>query len=105
MSNIRVNKVSNVGTEEDDRKAIRQFMRELCRRDTEVNRGQGSDSNTFTIKEIKERGPNAYDLEFVRTSVIIHANEDEPDIELVDDERVRLTNRGRNRCDNNEFDL
>jgi hypothetical protein len=106
MSDIRVNRVSNVGTEEDDRReTIRQFMRELCRRDSEVNRGQDDDSNTFTIKEIKEGGPNAFDLEFVRTSVRIYANEDDPDIELVDEEHVSLTNRGRNRGDNNEFDL
>jgi hypothetical protein len=55
------------------------------------------DSNTFTVKEIKEGGPNAYDLEFVRTSVRIYANEDNPDIDLVDNNgHVRLTNKGRN---------
>jgi hypothetical protein len=39
--------VSNVRSEEEEERiVIQQFMRELCRRDEEVNRGEGN-SNVF----------------------------------------------------------
>jgi hypothetical protein len=80
-------------------------MRELCRRDRAANRGQG-DSNIFTISEIREEVLRAFDLEYVSRFIRGYTMENDPDIELVDDEQhVGLTNKGRNRCDDNQFGL
>jgi hypothetical protein len=84
--------VSIAGDEVDRRKFIQQFMRELCRRDDEVNRGQGN-SNVFNIEKIRQAVLVAFELEYMSLFIRGYAMEEDPDIELIDDENVTLTER------------
>jgi len=86
---------------EKDRAIIRQaFFRVLCARDRDAN--QNGRSNVFTIREIWEESLQANALEIVEAEVRGYSMEQDPEVEFVEDianGRVRLTNRGRNRCE------
>ena len=90
--------------ERDDNLIIHHFMRELCRRDDERNRGENIDPkrprNIFTVEEI--RGPvlGAFSLQRVILGLRGHIleNRDNEPLELLNNELdVRLTDAGRAR--------
>ncbi|MGH9953669.1 MAG: hypothetical protein ACRD5J_18795 [Nitrososphaeraceae archaeon] len=94
------------GDDEKDRRTItQQFMRTLCNKDRAVNRGQGGNSNVFGIAEIWDDVLSAFSLEEVKKYVRGLTMEDNPDIDLVDTDHVKLTEKGRNRCDDEGFGL
>lgn len=99
-------KVSIAGDEGYDKKLIiTRFMKELCRRDREVNEGKvQSNSNRFSIREIwQESLSNSYTgeggLEEVRKYVRLHSMDKDPEVDIdVPHDMVSLTNKGRTKC-------
>jgi hypothetical protein len=91
--------------ERDDNLIIHHFMRELCRRDDEHNRGENIDPkrprNIFTVEEIQWRDLGGFSLERILLAARGHTleNRDNEPLELFYNEtNVRLTNPGRARC-------
>ena len=94
----------------DENTIIQKFMRELCRRDTDTNRNVNVNpdaiTNVFNIREIQKKVLLGVDLDKVVDVLRGYEMIDDPNIELVDQERkerVRLTNTGRAHC--GEFGL
>jgi hypothetical protein len=83
---------------EKDERTIRQnFLAELYKRDKDAI--QNGKKNDFTFEEIWKKCLGAYDLDDIIQHVRKFAMEEEPELELVwdiNDNRVRLTDRGRN---------
>ncbi|HJT48789.1 MAG TPA: hypothetical protein VJ729_11465 [Nitrososphaeraceae archaeon] len=79
---------------------INSFMQELCRLDNEANTGHRH-GNEATVEEIRHRVLRAYSLEYIIPFLREHRLEnkgDEPFEFLDEEQRVRLTDAGRNRC-------
>ena len=75
----------------------RNFFKELCRRDREVN--EDGRPNVFTIEQIWRKSTNNFTLHDVISHVRGYSMEEEPQLEFVgriDENRIRLTDRGRN---------
>jgi hypothetical protein len=95
--------------EKDKRIIIHNFMRELCRRDDEDNRGLTDRDrvlNVYSVEEIRQRDLAAFDIEYVRRFLREYRleNRDNEPLEFLDNEQsVRLTNTGRARC--HEYDI
>jgi hypothetical protein len=92
--------------EKDHTEIIQKFMKQLCRRDDEDNRGLNHDpnraNNIFPVEQIQSAALNPYELERVILSLrrYILENRDNEPLEFLDNEtNVRLTNAGRARCD------
>ena len=93
---------------EDYRIIVQRFMKELCKKDDEDNRGissnLGGSANVFPVDQIRQAVLEAYTLERVMLALrgyILENKGNEP-FEFLDDEtNVRLTNAGRARC--NEY--
>jgi hypothetical protein len=92
--------------EKDDRIIIQKFMKELCRRDDEDNRGINIDRNrqrnVFPTQQIQQAVLRAFELERVILALRGHLqeNRDNEPLDFLDNERnVTLTNAGRARCD------
>jgi hypothetical protein len=85
---------------DDKRIIINSFMMELCRLDNEANTGR-MHVNEATVEEIRHRVLRAYSLEYIIPFLREHRleNIDSEPFEFLDEEqRVRLTDAGRNRC-------
>jgi hypothetical protein len=104
---MKIDTRPSIDDPERDRKIIiKQFMKELCRRDNEANRNMNfntdANPNEFSIREIQEEVLGAFSLETVIDSLQhFEMDTDEPFIELGGQERrerVRLTNAGRAHC-------
>lgn len=80
----------------DRRIVIQQFMRELCRRDTEADVPE--DNRIFRISEIRLTVLRAFDLEYVRQLLTTYSMETNPDIHLIGENQIMLTRGGRSRC-------
>jgi hypothetical protein len=93
----------NVNTDapnEDKRIIINSFMQELCRLDNDANTGQRH-GNDATVEEIRHRVLRAYSLEYIIPFLREYRLENsgsEPFEFLDGEQRVRLTDAGRNRC-------
>jgi hypothetical protein len=92
--------------EKDDNIIIQTFMKELCRRDDEDNRGMNTDQdrprNVFSTQLIQQEVLGASSLDRVVLALRRHRleNRDNEPFEFLDDEKnVTLTNAGRARCD------
>ncbi|MGA9151344.1 MAG: hypothetical protein WBZ36_12265 [Candidatus Nitrosopolaris sp.] len=91
--------------ETEYRVIIQKFMKELCKRDDEDNRGRRDPDrppNVFPTKQIQEEGLGAFSLEHVIFNLRRHLqeNRDNEPFDFLDNEvNVRLTNAGRARCD------
>ena len=75
----------------------RNFFKELCRRDREVN--EDGRPNVFTIEQIWRKSTNNFTVDDVISHVRAYSMEEEPQLEFVgriDENRIRLTDRGRN---------
>ena len=75
----------------------RNFFKELCKRDREVN--EDGRPNVFTIEQIWRKSTNNSTLDDVISHVRGYSMEEEPQLEFVgriDENRIRLTDRGRN---------
>lgn len=84
----------------DKRIIINSFMQELCRLDNEANTGHRHE-NEATVEEIRHRVLRAYSLEYIIPFLREHRLENrggEPFEFLDGEQRVRLTDAGRNRC-------
>jgi len=78
---------------------IPSFMKALCKLDDEVNRGERKGDNTFTIAEVREEAPlNASPLEVVAKIIRGYRMIKDPFIDVVKDDRVTLTQKGRIWC-------
>jgi hypothetical protein len=98
---IKINPPVIAGDEGKEKDTIRRrFMEELCRRDDEVNRGKGSGSNVFTIEEIWKPvlSNSFFNLDYVKKFIREFDMEEDPDIEVFNNEKVKLTEKGRTRC-------
>jgi hypothetical protein len=91
--------------EKDKRIIIQNFMRELCRRDDEHNRGlsidRNSDRNVFPVEEIRQKHLGAFEIEYVKRALrgyILENKDNEPLVFLDNELNVRLTNVGRASC-------
>jgi hypothetical protein len=91
--------------EKDKRIIIQNFMKELCSRDDEDNKGlTASDRvlNIYSVEGIRRQVLGAFeDIEYVKRFLREHIleNRDNEPLELLDNEQsVRLTNAGRARC-------
>ena len=74
----------------------RNFFKELCRRDREVN--EDGRPNVFTIEQIWRKSISNFTLDDVISHVRGYSMEEEPQLEFVgriDENRIRLTDRGR----------
>jgi hypothetical protein len=81
----------------DGRIMRRNFFKELCKRDREVN--EDGRPNVFTIEQIWRKSTNNFTLDDVISHVRGYSMEEEPQLEFVgriDENRIRLTDRGRN---------
>ena len=81
----------------DGRIMRRNFFKELCKRDREVN--EDGRPNAFTIEQIWRKSTNNFTLDDVISHVRGYSMEEEPQLEFVgriDENRIRLTDRGRN---------
>jgi hypothetical protein len=89
---------SKVDDPDDDGLTMRRnFFKELCRRDREVN--EDGRPNVFTIEQIWRKSTNNFTLDDVISHVRGYSMEEEPQLEFVgriDENRIRLTDRGRN---------
>jgi hypothetical protein len=92
--------------ESDYRIIIDSFMKELCTRDDEHNRGVNIQpnlpSNVFNLEAIRQRVLKAYSIEYILQFLRRHMAETRPSepFELLDNEtNVKLTNTGRAHCD------
>jgi hypothetical protein len=91
-----------IGSSNEERNGgiiVQSFMKELCRRDDEDNRGANIDPtsirNVFPIEQIRLAVLGAYGLEVVILALRGHIleNRDNEPLEFLDDEtNVRLTN-------------
>jgi hypothetical protein len=75
----------------------RNFFKELCKKDREVN--EDGRPNVFTIEQIWRKSTNNFTLDDVISHVRGYSMEEEPQLEFVgriDENRIRLTDRGRN---------
>jgi hypothetical protein len=83
----------------DDRRIIiNSFMQELCRLDANTVDRHGNDA---TVEEIRHRVLRAYSLEYIIPFLREYRLENrgsEPFEFLDGEQRVRLTDAGRNRC-------
>jgi hypothetical protein len=85
---------------DDKRIIINSFMQELCRLDNGANTGHRPE-NEATVEEIRHRVLRAYSLEYIIPFLREHRLENrggEPFEFLDGEQRVRLTDAGRNRC-------
>ena len=91
----------SINDPERDRRIIREgFFRVLCAKDRDANKN--GKSNVFSIEEIWEESLKANSLDVVETEVRGFSMEEDPEVEFVENissGRIRLTNRGRNRCE------
>ena len=74
----------------------RNFFKELCRRDREVN--EDGRPNVFTIEQIWRKSTSNFTLDDLISHVRGYSMEEEPHLEFVgriDENRIRLTDRGR----------
>ena len=81
----------------DGRIMRRNFFKELCKKDREVN--EDGRPNVFTIEQIWRKSTNNFTLDDVISHVRGYSMEEEPQLEFVgriDENRIRLTDRGRN---------
>jgi hypothetical protein len=81
----------------DGRTMRRNFFKELCKRDREVN--EDGRPNVFTIEQIWRKSTSDFMLEDIISYVRGYSTEEEPQLEFVgriDENRIRLTDRGRN---------
>ena len=81
----------------DGRIMRRNFFKELCKRDREVN--EDGRPNAFTIEQIWRKSTSNFILDDVILCVREYSMEEEPQLEFVgriDENRIRLTDRGRN---------
>jgi len=81
----------------DGRIMRRNFFKELCKKDREVN--EDGRPNVFTIEQIWRKSTNNFTLDDVISYVRGYSMEEEPQLEFVgriDENRIRLTDRGRN---------
>ena len=81
----------------DGRLMRRNFFKELCKRDREVN--EDGRPNVFAIEQIWRKSTNNFTLDDVISHVRGYSMEEEPQLEFVgriDENRIRLTDRGRN---------
>ena len=81
----------------DGRTIRRNFLKELCKRDREVN--EDGRPNVFTIEQIWRKSTSNFSLDDVILRVREYSMEEEPQLEFVgriDENRIRLTDRGRN---------
>ena len=89
---------SKVDDPDDDGLTMRRnFFKELCRRDREVN--EDGRPNVFTIEQIWRKSTNNFTLDDVISHVRGYSMEEEPQLEFVgriDENRIRLTDSGRN---------
>jgi hypothetical protein len=92
--------------ESDYRIIIDSFMKELCTRDDEHNRGvnihQNLPRNVFNLEAIRQRVLKAYSIEYILQFLRRHLAETKPNepFELLENEtHVKLTNAGRVHCD------
>jgi hypothetical protein len=88
--------------DEGDRELIiDKFMAELCRRDEEDNRDMNMHNrihNIFSVEEIRQKVLSAFEITRVRLVLrgyILDNRDNEPLEFLENEEKVRLTNRGR----------
>ncbi|HEY7573429.1 MAG TPA: hypothetical protein VH796_18875 [Nitrososphaeraceae archaeon] len=94
----------NVNTDasnDDKRIIISSFMQELCRLDSDANTVH-EHGNDVTVEEIRHRVLRAYSLEYIIPFLREHRLENrgsEPFEFLDGEQRIRLTDAGRNRCD------
>jgi hypothetical protein len=75
----------------------RNFFKELCKKDREVN--EDGRPNVFTIEQIWRKSTNNFTLDDVISHVRGYSMEEEPQLEFVgriDENRIRLTDSGRN---------
>ena len=83
---------------DNDANIIRQnFFRELCRQDKDVI--EDGRPNIFTIEQIWRKSTRTFSLDHVILHVREYSIEPEPELEFVgriDENRIRLTVRGRN---------
>jgi hypothetical protein len=80
----------------DGRTMRRNFFKELCKRDREVN--EDGRPNVFTIEQIWRKSISNFTLDDVISHVRGYSKEEEPHLEFVgriDENRIRLTDRGR----------
>jgi hypothetical protein len=80
----------------DGRTMRRNFFKELCRRDREVN--EDGRPNDFTIEQIWRKSTSNFTLDDLISHVRGYSMEEEPHLEFVgriDENRIRLTDRGR----------
>jgi len=79
-------------------------MMELCELDNEANRGERQ-QNDASVEEIRQKVLRAYSFEYIMPFLRGYLGENRdngnnPPFEFLDNEqRVRLTDAGRNRCD------
>jgi hypothetical protein len=89
----------NVIYSEDERKTILDsFMRELYFRDKDAI--MNDKTNIFTIKEIWEAALYSYNYSDIENEIKEISNKQESDIEFIgniEEGRIRLTERGRNK--------
>jgi hypothetical protein len=81
----------------DGRTMRRNFFKELCKRDREVN--EDGRPNVFTIEQIWRKSTSDFMLDDIISYVRGYSTEEEPQLEFVgriDENRIRLTDRGRN---------
>jgi hypothetical protein len=109
---VAVIDVSIDDREKDYRVITNSFMRELCRRDEEHNRGQNIDpnlpTNVFNIQAIQQYVLGAYSLDFVLQNLRRYLGETRPDdhYEFLDNEtNIRLTDVGRAHCHEFRYEL
>lgn len=84
---------------------VRTFMKELCRRDNELNRidhsEHGRRPNVFVIEEIRQAVLSEYSIDTIKSALreYILRNIGNDPLELLDgDLNVRLADVGRTRC-------
>ena len=84
---------------------VRTFMKELCRRDNELNRIDNSEHgrrpNVFVIEEIRQAVLSEYSIDMVKSALreYMLRNIGNDPLELLDgDLNVRLADVGRARC-------
>jgi hypothetical protein len=95
--------------ERDKRIVIQNFMKELCSRDDEDNRGLAANNrvlNVYSVEGIRQQVLGAFETEYVKGVLREYQleNRDNEPFDFLDNEQnVRLTNAGRARC--NEYGL
>ena len=91
--------------DKDKRIIIQNFMKELCRRDDEDNKGLAASNrilNVYSVEGIRQQVLGAFEAEYVKEVLreyLLENRDNEPFDFLDGEQRVRLTNVGRASCD------